>query len=597
MNKPGQINRILFVIKKIYALNRKKVYSDILYQFVGKFRMFIFAIFYPLFIFTAIENGLNFSTLVIYVGTALAVNLLIDLYLGWYNNHGNPINNLAIMETINQEINRQSVRVDISCYENDAFYDTFFLTRKNTSEFFLGLYDSVLSSVFDCLYIALTIALMVRLDAVVVIFVAIPLFVSFIAGSLLNSEQYRYNTVISTEDRKKEFINNALFRKEYAKEIRLTRILKVISDFGRDVFKRKTEAVRAHGVKIASGKAVVETLGRYASYIFALIYITCIIVVTGTLSISEFYFLLLSIITLSWYLSSTIRNVLAVIDRSRYIEHYIQFMALEPVIKSGDKPIETPIRKIEFRNVTFRYPGAANPALKNISFVIDANQKIALVGYNGAGKTTIINLLLRYYQPDRGEILINGHDIKSYELNGLRDDFALVFQNPQIYALPIHRNISMSSDYDESQVEYAVRKGGINDIVSSVPEGLRSELTREFDENGIVLSGGQRQKVAIARALYGEKSIAVFDEPSSFLDPFSEREIFTSLVENSKNRIVIFVSHRLSAANLADRILYIENGELTEYGKHDELMRARGKYRDLFVLQAQNYLDMESKWK
>lgn len=234
--------------------------------------------------------------------------------------------------------------------------------------------------------------------------------------------------------------------------------------------------------------------------------------------------------------------------------------------------------------------------VKNLNFKIKGNSIAALVGHNGAGKSTIIKLLFRLYDPTNGEIFINGKNIKEYNLRAYRKLFTAAFQDYKVLALSIKENVLMEHECeneDEAVME-ALKKAGIYEKVGTLPKGIDTILTKEFDESGAVLSGGQYQKIAVARTFVQDAPIKVYDEPSSALDPIAEYELYKSIMKESKNKTMIFISHRLSSVRNADKVFMLENGEIIEQGTHEELMEMKGSYADMYTKQAMNYLALNS---
>jgi ATP-binding cassette subfamily B protein len=252
------------------------------------------------------------------------------------------------------------------------------------------------------------------------------------------------------------------------------------------------------------------------------------------------------------------------------------------------------IDSIEFRNVSFSYDKKYN-IINHMSFQIGGKSAVALVGHNGAGKTTIIKLLMRLYDPSEGVILVNGHDIKEYNLRAYRKLFATAFQDYRIFAGTVRYNILMGRkvENEEESILEALKMAGIYERILQLPDGLETILTKEFDDEGAVLSGGELQKVAIARAFVNKAPIAVFDEPSSALDPISENELFNNIVKSAKNRITIYISHRLSCVKEADCVFMLENGEIIERGTHRQLIESGGAYARMYHMQEKNYCALD----
>lgn len=281
-----------------------------------------------------------------------------------------------------------------------------------------------------------------------------------------------------------------------------------------------------------------------------------------------------------------------------YISQFIEFMKNTYSLKESKKERIEPFPEIEFRKVCFKYPNSDSYVINNLSFKIKGKEKIALVGVNGAGKSTIIKLMLRFYEPDSGEILIGGKNIKSIKQSELYSVFGVCFQNITKYALTVKENIVLSSlkdSADNEKFETASYSSGIDEIFKDMSDGYETNLTRQFSSEGYEPSLGQWQKIAIARVLFRNADITILDEPSSALDPKAEDFIFKSFDKHCRNKGAIIVSHRLSSIYMVDRIFLIEKGTLLESGSHDELMQLNGKYAEMYRMQADKYVTDELK--
>jgi ATP-binding cassette subfamily B protein len=250
---------------------------------------------------------------------------------------------------------------------------------------------------------------------------------------------------------------------------------------------------------------------------------------------------------------------------------------------------------IEFRNVSFRYPGGDHDVLKNISTTLHAGKKLALVGANGAGKTTFVKLLCRLYDPTEGQILLNGTDIREYDYTGYLKLFSFVFQDFQLFAFPLGENVAAGEHYDSAKAEECLEKAGFGERLRTMPEGLQTHLYRELSEKGVEISGGEAQKIALARALYRESPIIVLDEPTAALDPVAEAQVYASFSSMVGDRTAVYISHRLSSCRFCDEITVFDQGRIVQQGTHEELMQdQKGKYSELWNAQAQYYVQEPS---
>jgi ABC-type multidrug transport system fused ATPase/permease subunit len=313
----------------------------------------------------------------------------------------------------------------------------------------------------------------------------------------------------------------------------------------------------------------------------------------GTNTVGDYTLYLGLLVTLTSSITIAIDAIVAIYEDKLKVDTVSSFESRQnSVADNGKKELIGNI-DIEFINVGFRYPNCDNYVLKDLSFRIESNEKICLIGVNGAGKSTIIKLLLRFYDVTEGQILINGHDIREYSLRSLRRSFSTFFQQYDKYAFSIRDNITLSDmnkeNNSDTNVKKAINQAGADELLNRAKLGLDTYLTRMFDTNGIETSGGETQKIALARAIYRDCSAIIFDEPSSSLDPVSESELFEHMQKLFKSKTAIFTSHRMFIVHLADRILHLDSGKIIEQGAHEELMKNNEQYAKLYTLQADKY--------
>ncbi|HML48451.1 MAG TPA: ABC transporter ATP-binding protein [Clostridia bacterium] len=282
-----------------------------------------------------------------------------------------------------------------------------------------------------------------------------------------------------------------------------------------------------------------------------------------------------------------------VYNNAAYIKPLLDFLNLPDVLAKGSKPIPDEAEyRFEFRNVSFRYPGAQTFALKNLNMTLNANRRLAVVGKNGSGKTTMIKLLCRLYDPTEGEILLNGVNIRDYDFEAYRRLFSIVFQDFKLFPLTIGANVAVSNTPDSKKALRCLRDAGFGERLEGLPLGLNTVLYKEFDEGGVQISGGEAQKIALARALYKDAGIVVLDEPTAALDPIAEFEVYSTFEKTIGSKTAVFISHRLSSCRFCHDIAVFDGGELVQRGSHDDLLSdADGLYAALWHAQAQHYVD------
>ena len=280
-------------------------------------------------------------------------------------------------------------------------------------------------------------------------------------------------------------------------------------------------------------------------------------------------------------------------ETSLYINKIRKFMGYEPTIvsKKGLEP-NNDAKEIELKKVSFAYNKSRQDQIKNLDLKINPGEKIALVGYNGAGKTTLVKLMMRLYDVKEGVIKADGCDIRDYDVKKYRDTIGTVFQDFQIFAGTVKENVilDVSKNADEDKVLQALDDSGLMERIKRFKNGIETDLTTEFSKSGVNLSGGESQKLAISRVFYKDAGLMILDEPSSALDPIAEYQLNHAMLTATKDKTVIFISHRLSTTRIADRIIMLENGSIVEQGSHDELLRMNGKYAKMWKVQAGAYI-------
>jgi ATP-binding cassette subfamily B protein len=423
--------------------------------------------------------------------------------------------------------------------------------------------------------------------AIMIALFHIPTLIVQIKNSITDYDLYRSE---ENDQRRMNYYRNVLTGRSTAAELRL---------YGyEELFRSKYDSIWAklykEQIKLKCVQTVRELIGQICN---SLGFVTLIVFLladlkTGTLRAGDAALYIGLVMTL---MSSVEDTCFAF---SCFYRDYMQcsgkfksFLSLRSALdESGTKKINgSP--EIEFRNVSFRYPGSENYALRNVSFRLGAGEKLALVGVNGAGKTTLTKLICRFYDPDDGEILFDGVPAADYDIKSLRGLFGELFQDNRIYDMTVRENIMLSDTArdDEQRFSDSCEMSGADSIIEKLPRGYDTEIGRSFGETNYEPSGGERQKLGLARAYYKDAGIIILDEPSSALDAEAEDHIFTRFTALCRDKSAILISHRLSAVAMADKIALMENGELLEYGTHTELIQKNGRYAKLYNMQADAY--------
>jgi ATP-binding cassette subfamily B protein len=434
---------------------------------------------------------------------------------------------------------------------------------------------------------------MFMIDKLVVLFIVSPIVGNFLFGYLYHKAEYERDIAMAPFKRRIDYVNRIMYLADYSKEMRLSKVFHILKHKYEEALKGIYQAADQYAFKINLPTWIRNYLTFTVMFEGVLMYGAYRAIVGKSIDLAQLAVLSSTMVAASWILIRFTESLMESMKQGFFVENLRTFLEYEEKIPEDYDGIvpEKEITSIEFRNVSFSYKDESR-IINNLSFYIEGNSRVALVGHNGAGKSTIIKLLFRLYDPDEGEILVNGINVKEYNLKAYRSLYAAAFQDYKIFALSIRENVLMRecSEEDDEQVIEALTKAGVYDKIKSLPKGLDTIMTKEFDEEGTLLSGGEFQKIVVARAFVKNVPIKVFDEPSSALDPIAEYELYDSILNDSIDKTMIFISHRLSSVRNADMVFMLENGAILEHGTHKELMALNGSYADMYHKQAKNYL-------
>jgi len=380
--------------------------------------------------------------------------------------------------------------------------------------------------------------------------------------------------------------------KEAAKELKLFGL----SNFLTDRFTRLSDQVYEENVALSKRKlvagallSVIGSLGYYSAYVYV-IWRTVI----GALSIGSLYFLAGAILQASTNIQLIFSTLSGVADQALFLTDLLAFFEMQPTIRSKPNalPAPRPIQRgFEFRNVSFAYPGSSRLILKNLNFTLHTGERVALIGENGEGKTTIVKLITRLYDPTEGQVLLDGIDLREYSLEDLYREIGVIFQDFMRYEMTAHENVAVGRIEEigsREEIANASRKSLADEVIAKLPLGYDQMLGRRFD-GGVDLSGGEWQKLALARAYLRDAQLLILDEPTAALDARSEFEVFERFAELTGGKMALFISHRFSTVRMADRIVVLADGRIAEDGSHAQLMALGGSYAEMFELQAASY--------
>jgi len=415
---------------------------------------------------------------------------------------------------------------------------------------------------------------------------------AFLGEAHFNAQSYALNFARTTERRELDYVRQTGASTETAKEVKIFGL----NDFLIDRYRELSLAMQAENRRLAVRRAgwggALAALGT-AGYSIAYAYLAWR-TLSGGFSIGDLTFLAGSFLRLRGLLEGLLAGFSNLASQALYLDDLFSFFEVEPEIHSPAEPRPFPATVgagFVFEGVGFRYPGAERWAVRNLNFTLYPGETLALVGENGAGKTTLVKLLARLYDPDEGRILLDGHDIREYDLDALRGSMGVIFQDFVRYYMTAADNIAVGrieARADRCRIEAAARRGLADDVIRRLPRQYEQMIGRRF-RSGIELSGGEWQKIAIARAYMRDAALLILDEPTAALDARSEFEVFQRFKELSAGRTAVLISHRFSSVRMADRILVMAGGEIEASGTHEALLAEHGRYAELFELQAAGY--------
>jgi ATP-binding cassette subfamily B protein len=421
---------------------------------------------------------------------------------------------------------------------------------------------------------------------------AVALVPSFLGELYFNAQTYWLNYNRAPERRELDYVRQVAASADTAKEVKIFGLHTFLIRRYRELATSFFRANRRIAVRRAAWGSVLTALSTIAYY-FAYAYIVWR-TLHGDFSIGNLTFLSGSFLRLRGLLEQFLTGFSTVAGQAMYLDDLFSFFEIKPEIVSpaNPRPFPRPVREgFVFEDVGFRYPGAERWAVRNLTFHLRAGEVLALVGENGAGKTTIVKLLARLYDPDEGRILLDGHDLREYDLFELRRDIGVIFQDFVRFHLTAADNIAVGlieAREDRGRIERAAERSLADEVIAKLPEGYDQLIGRRF-KTGVDLSGGEWQKIAIARAYMRDAQVLILDEPTAALDARAEFEVFQRFKELSAGKTAVLISHRFSSVRMADRIVVLGDGRVEATGTHAELMQQGGRYKELFELQAAGY--------
>ncbi|MCP2042959.1 ABC transporter ATP-binding protein [Pontibacter sp. HSC-36F09] len=529
-----------------------------------------------LWILVAAELGLAILSDIFNRGITLLDSLLGDLFS----------NNTSV------QLIEHAARLDLAQFEDATFYDKLERARRQTITRVV-LMSQVLSQLQDMVTIAFLAVGLIAFNPWLILILLVAVIPSFLGETHFNERTYSLSRSWTPERRELDYLRYIGASDETAKEIKTFNLSGFLATRFKELSDRYYNLNKSLIVRRAvwgSALSSLGTLAYYGAYIFILAQ-----TVAGAITVGTLTFLAGSFSNMRGLLQGIMTRFSQIAESALYLQDLFDFLELKPQITPPVNPLSIP-RPIQqgftFENVGFKYHNSEKWAVRHLSFHLQAGEKLALVGENGAGKTTLVKLLARLYEPTEGRILLDGVDLREYDLNDLRHQVGIIFQDYVRFQMTASDNIAIgqiSNIADRDRIQGSAQKSLADPVIQRLPDGYEQVLGKRFNK-GVELSGGEWQKVALARAYMRDAQLLILDEPTSALDARAEHEVFLRFSELIAGKTAVLISHRFSTVRMADRILFLEQGQLKELGSHEELLAKNGKYAELFALQAKGYL-------
>jgi ATP-binding cassette subfamily B protein len=635
MKKTGLIKNNFYLFKLILSHSRWLLPGKLIFALLAAIRNVLTSVVITKYIITVVIQKRNLDEIlyvlglyILYIGITLVANSIFD-------NCYVPIGTENLKFDLLSRLHNKMASIDLRRYDEPDFYNDFIWTMSSIENRIDGFIKNIERLVRDFGSLVLALSLFAVIDYSLFIIIIIITGVIVAMNPHLANISHEKTIAIQPMVRKSDYISRIFKSYSYAKELRVSNIHSLFES----IYDKNDESLvnllkKKNKIIFCMNFFQIYLSGYFSVYFLMVLFLGYRALVTKTIDVGDFVAAFNSVNIIMGSVLFLLGNFVRRLEEDNlFAERYKKIMSEEAKIKDGplnlfQNPIgfvqvhektdqksdyfvnskeaipKTKVLKqpplsipgddflLSVKDVSFSYSDLEiKPVLQNISFELHKNKKIAIVGHNGAGKTTLIKLLMRLYDVSGGAIYLNGNDIRMYNLQEYRNLFGTIFQDFQIYATSIAENISMDNKYDREKIDDSIRLSGFDEKVNQLKDGIETELLREYNDKGVLLSGGENQKMAIARALYPSKAkIVIMDEPSSALDPVAESQFYNRVVDNIQEKALLIISHRLSTTMMADTIIVIDAGKIIEEGSHNELLNLNGKYAEMWNYQSKKYL-------
>ena len=580
-----------YILNIIWRSKKSIIFYDTINALVGRLKHLIYYILLFGQIFDLLQSDQSISRIMFWLSLAVVFSLVTQIYQDWYCSIYRPQAFIQLNTEMNRMLFEKAASVDIKYYETSEYYDKYTKSLQEADDRINNVITLTANIITGFIMICLYTYIIILRDYYAIVLTIIPLISVFVFGNKLNKAQYALFQNNVAPNREKDYVKRTVYLKDYAKEFRVSNIYNVLTDYFTASIQKITSNVRIYGKRIVVLQILNGFFGSTFMLLSAALYGAYLMMIPKSLDIGDFYILVSSIFNLLRILLNFANDIVQIQGNRPYIENFMSFLSCQNDTQKVEKELvpDKDQIDIQFNNVYFKYTDSDRYVLEDINLKIIHGQKIAIVGNNGSGKTTLVKLLLRLYDVCDGIIKYGDKDIKKINPDSYRDLFGVCFQDSQIFAMNVIENVLLADgEVNEELVIASLKASGIYNKISK-SGGIYVDVTKEFNEEGVVLSGGEQQMLALSRVFAKDYPIVILDEPTSSLDPIAEENLFQNMLNLCQDKTVIFISHRLSSARIADKIFFMKDGTIVEEGNHEELIRQDGLYAEMFSSQAQEY--------
>ena len=590
LKKMKNIRLLFAIIKEVCPF---RIFFSFFTIIIERTNSILFSVLLIKYIVDNFDAGLKLENIVLTFAFCGVFQIIAKLISTYYNDVYLPVSNIKIEKHVRNMIYDKARKIDLAAYDTPEIYKKFTLAMSDSSGRIIELFDNMVTLV-GTIYMVITIGLiLLSIQPIFIIFILIPQFTNLIIGKRFNKIQYEYNNEKNQNQRIRDYINRCFYNKEYTLDQRTTELHNSLFDLFRNSTSDLLGIIKRYSKKVVIYIYIYMTTSDVIVYLGGILFSVISVFFFHSMTISGCIVVINTLVNMCGAIWQ-IGGVYIKIDRDiLFLDNFLDFLECSVKIKNGTEAFPGKDTSICLDKVTFRYPNSEKNTLENLTCEIPYGQKVAIVGINGVGKTTLIKLLLRLYDPTEGNIFCGQQNIKKYNLNDYRSSFGVLFQDYQLYAFSLANNISMDLDYNESTVLNAIRMVKLQGKIEQYNMFYNQMLTNDIDEMGIQFSKGESQKLALSRLFYKDYSFIILDEPFSNLDLLTEKSIYENLMAEFREKTVVVISHRLASITDFDKIIVMEEGQIIEAGTHQQLMETGGLYCTMFKKQADAYKDSE----